>query len=663
MNDAADKSGLHIKLDMNVLNHLGIGLYSNTPAVLTEIIANGWDADAKELCIDIKDKENEIVIRDDGIGMDHESLQDKFLTVGYARRERGEEMTPGGRQCMGRKGIGKLAMFSLAEEIHLVSKVEGGDYEGFIIKVDGLKAEIEKGCPYYPIPIVDFSSYDIFPKGTLIILKKLNKRVNKTETFLRQRIARRFSVIGDKYDFKVKVNGKDVKISDRGFYESVQLLWTFGNQEDEVKKLCKKHQKHEHFEGKIDSSYRVNGFIGGVEQPKQLLTNGDNNNTITLIANGRIFDEDVQKRIDDSKVFNSYLVGELQVDFFDENGEPDMAISSRQGVQEDDPRFNSFLAYLKTRLEDIGKQWDVWRREIGGKDVPEDFPIVKEWLDTLNPRHQAKASQLVGRVNTMRFSGNKKARRDQRRGVLKHMILAFEHLQLKDNINAIDSIDVEKNAGEFAQVLLSIEDIEATMHHDLVSQKLAVVKKLDEQVSQKVRERVVQDHIYNHLWLVDSSWEYKDNPTDFELKLTEHLKKACPDTEEGARLDIGYRTTAGKYIVLELKKPGLTVQIDKLISQGTKYATALKEYFHSNPGSCPVHGKVPIIEVIFIVNKRPNIPSYSEEHYDGVLKNLNAVITTYEDLINRAMSSYEDYLASNRKIGKLRDILKSLEDD
>ena len=36
-----------MSLSLNVLNHLGINLYSNIPAVLSEIVANSWDADAK----------------------------------------------------------------------------------------------------------------------------------------------------------------------------------------------------------------------------------------------------------------------------------------------------------------------------------------------------------------------------------------------------------------------------------------------------------------------------------------------------------------------------------------------------------------------------------------------------------------------------------------
>lgn len=53
-----------MSLSLNVLNHLGINLYSNIPAVLSEIVANSWDADATRVDITISD--DEIVIKDDG---------------------------------------------------------------------------------------------------------------------------------------------------------------------------------------------------------------------------------------------------------------------------------------------------------------------------------------------------------------------------------------------------------------------------------------------------------------------------------------------------------------------------------------------------------------------------------------------------------------------
>ena len=39
-------------IDLNVLNHLGINLYSSTPPVLSEVVANSYDADATR--VDIK---------------------------------------------------------------------------------------------------------------------------------------------------------------------------------------------------------------------------------------------------------------------------------------------------------------------------------------------------------------------------------------------------------------------------------------------------------------------------------------------------------------------------------------------------------------------------------------------------------------------------------
>jgi hypothetical protein len=60
-------------LSLNVLHHLGLNLYSSMPAVLSEVVANAWDADAATVTItlDIQASplQSKIVIQDDGIGM------------------------------------------------------------------------------------------------------------------------------------------------------------------------------------------------------------------------------------------------------------------------------------------------------------------------------------------------------------------------------------------------------------------------------------------------------------------------------------------------------------------------------------------------------------------------------------------------------------------
>src|SRR5215218_9772913 len=90
-------------LSLNLLNHLGINLYSNVPAVLSEVVANSWDADAESVDIVIDKHYGSIVITDDGHGMDLDDINGKYLTVGYRRRDPGNQgaKSPKGRDVMG----------------------------------------------------------------------------------------------------------------------------------------------------------------------------------------------------------------------------------------------------------------------------------------------------------------------------------------------------------------------------------------------------------------------------------------------------------------------------------------------------------------------------------------------------------------------------------
>ena len=129
-------------VDLNVINHLGVGLYSSTPAALTELVANSWDADAKEVRITIDPAKRSIIIEDDGHGMDAQDINKKFLNVGYSRRRQSPNKNfsdSGTRKVMGRKGIGKLSMFALANLVKVTSQSSGCEAVGFEVNVPDLK--------------------------------------------------------------------------------------------------------------------------------------------------------------------------------------------------------------------------------------------------------------------------------------------------------------------------------------------------------------------------------------------------------------------------------------------------------------------------------------------------------------------------------------------
>jgi HSP90 family molecular chaperone len=156
-----------------VLNHLGINLYSNVPAVLSEVVANAWDANAHEVTIDIDKGKDQIVIKDDGIGMTEEDINRRYLNVGYRKRSELPGKTPEGREPMGRKGIGKLSVFSVARTIE-VHSTKDGERHAFRMNSDDIQRAIEDPHvedDYYPEEL-DPSLVD-FDKGTKIVLKDL----------------------------------------------------------------------------------------------------------------------------------------------------------------------------------------------------------------------------------------------------------------------------------------------------------------------------------------------------------------------------------------------------------------------------------------------------------------------------------------------------------
>jgi hypothetical protein len=238
-----------MKLSLNVLNHLGINLYSNVPAVLAETVANSWDADAEHAWITIGESDGCITITDDGHGMDEQDINDKFLTVGYRRRD--EDEVSGSitakwkRPVMGRKGIGKLSLFSIAREVRVFS-IKGRQRSAFEMKLADIQAKISGGeGTYEPPPIPKAQFPGDLKKGTRIVLRDLKKGLNQAAAGLRVRLARRFSIIGAERRFQLFVNDEEVTVKDRGYFGRLQYLWHYGDEGKRALSLAKKLDEDE----------------------------------------------------------------------------------------------------------------------------------------------------------------------------------------------------------------------------------------------------------------------------------------------------------------------------------------------------------------------------------------------------------------------------------
>ena len=169
-------SPFSLTVDLNVLDHLADGLYSSVAAVLTEAVANAWDADAKTVHLDLDMDDDRIVIHDDGIGMDVKAVNERYLRVGYRRRgDSGETSKELDRPVMGRKGIGKLSLFSIAGEIRIETRKRGKEIVALVIDVSELRNQMESAGSetYHPQPVEPEFQDKLSDRGTVIVLSKL----------------------------------------------------------------------------------------------------------------------------------------------------------------------------------------------------------------------------------------------------------------------------------------------------------------------------------------------------------------------------------------------------------------------------------------------------------------------------------------------------------
>ena len=643
-------------LSLNVLNHLGINLYSNVPAVISEVVANAWDADAEKVEILINDRKKEISITDNGHGMNIEDANRKYLMVGYRRREEGNSITEHfGRPVMGRKGIGKLSLFSIAKVIKVYSVKEGVQH-GFEMALDDIRDKITSGVGiYYPRTLNSFP--DDIDKGTRIVISKFKRQFRQPETHLRRRLSRRFSIIGSNNNFNILLNGTAITISDRDYFHKIQFLWSYNDVNSEIEKHCINCEETETRPFDFgDNKHSVTGWIGTVNESGYLkdTDTGDNLNKIVVMVRGKVAQEDILDEFIEGGMYTKYIFGELQADFLDLDDEEDIATSSRQKILEDDDRYLALKEFVGKELKHIQSRWTSLRNREGTKKALE-IPAISDWYKSLGKDSKTRARSLFGKINKLTVDSE-----IERRSLLKHGILAFESLRVKENLDALDALDGSE-LEEFVKIFEDIDDIEATLYRQIVMSRVEVIRSLREKVDQNAREKILQQHLYDHLWLLDPGWERAETTEYMEQQVAKEFGKIdakLSDEEKKGRVDIKYRTTSGKHLIIELKRAERVVSSYELMEQCDKYRKALAKILRS------IDKEHEPIEVVCVVG-RPlsdwgDNPKDRDESVAAMEKKHISVVL-YQELIDSAERSYQAFLEKKKEAGRIFDLIQKID--
>ena len=198
------------------------------------------------------------------------------------------------------------------------------------------------------------------------------------------------------------------------------------------------------------------------------------------------------------------------------------------------------------------------------------------------------------------------------------------------------------------------------MYRDIVKARLDVICKFEDLVDVDAKEKVLQAHLFENLWLLDPGWEraagserieqtLKKEYKDFDVKLT--------DDESKGRLDIRYKTNAGEHIIVELKRAGRPMKLFELQEQGQKYRTALAKCLK-------VEGvENPLISIVFVLGRpvAEDEDTYLPPDYVGkTLQPLNARIVYYDQLIKSARDAYAEFLERSKQVDRIDQFLSQL---
>ena len=642
-------TGYSLTIELNALNHLGVSLYNSVPAVLSEAVANAWDADAQKVTIDTG--HDSITIKDDGHGMTRDDCNEKFLTVGYARRAKDGGLTPGGRAVIGRKGIGKLSLFSIANaiEVHTVKDGNPDQKAGFVMDIDRIKSEIEGGgssTTTCELEEVQASKITI-PRGTMIKLTRLNKRIGPEAKPLRKSLARRFSIIDPAHSFSVVVNGEPITVEDRDYLNNLEYVWYMGREGERMTCQCR---CREEIDGTVDdeSGYRVSGWVGTAKKQEDI---GDGNNRITIMARGKIIHEDILGNIKEGGIFSKYLVGEIQADFLDIDGEEDIVTSSRQSVMEDSPRFVALKEYIqRTVIKKIESRWTKLRTENAREDALRD-PAVKKWFGGLTANNRTYAERLFRRIQAY-----KGLETDAKIELYKSSIVAFETLAMHDHLSKLDTVSEGGGLDAFIKLLGDMDKLEAAHYLDITQCRLKILETFTGLVDENVMEEVMQKYLFDHLWLLDPSWERAGE----DKRMEERFKDACggidaslTKEEENARVDIRYRTSAGMHIIVELKRHGTRVNIHDLTRQVQKYNDAMEKLLRAR------EDRSPQISIVCVLGRDPG-PGDNTKRMQEQLKVHNARYVTYESLIHGAQRAYGEYIDRWEGVKDIKELVDKI---
>ena len=353
-----------LQIDPRILELLGPSLYTNIYYVLAELIANAYDADAKNVYVIAKD--DRIIVEDDGKGMSYNKGEvTKYLNIAQvSRHDESDSFTAKHRRKMGRKGVGKLAALSVSEEV-LIKTISNGEKSGFILTRHPQSETLEA----LQDDEIVFERIDT--NGTCIEMLNPQYSIHKSLDAVKRNLLKIFPFVSSEFRIHIIRGNREEKIESFDYEIANQLCACIllGNKSMHMEEnftapyagLNSMVKRTAHEETLLmknndgeekEYTLRVEGWIGAYKTTRGRKKDASDfpDNFISLYANDKMGEFNILPLVGKNKLPEVYVVGQLYVDLFEESELPDMALSNRQGYKSDDERYVRVITYVRDHL-------------------------------------------------------------------------------------------------------------------------------------------------------------------------------------------------------------------------------------------------------------------------------------------------------------------------
>lgn len=672
VSDANSAAGRHVaglyrmRISRLTVDKLGIKLYDRVSAVLAEVIANAYDADATEVTVRLPfgtwlapppgkpaTDQYEITVEDDGHGMTSEEVNTHYLLVGSDRRGRFKKDTSKkkDRRVMGRKGIGKLAPFGICRTVEVVTA--GGERTEQGYRVSHIKLHLED--------MLFDSEKDYLPEvghldgtfkkkhGTSIRLTDFNRKLVPKGDELHRQLCARFGIRRDDWDVEV-FNTRESEALPGFTQESYHLGQLQIDLQEDTKVTFDRTTI-----GTADSKpLPVSGWLAFAKNPyKDEVMAG-----VRIYARGKIVattrDFGATSGFTGEWSVRSYLTGEIHVEWLDED--EDLIRSDRQDIIWTSDLGQTLQTWGSEQVKELAKRGrsSVQRRtrEVFEQAAGLDDRLLAESPGDPQYRHSVKDAFRALVADSDRESASDPQRVEHYVELAKNIA---PHKELLDTLHQV-SKEVDTPLDIVLALFQKARIAEFYALGQVAQERVDVVNRLRQLITDgNTLERPLQELIEKAPWLLAPEWTPLGMDTQLDrvrssfeswyFKKSSQLISTTAIRDPERRPDfVLLNGPRGTIWVVEIKRIDHHLT-DSEFTRAVDYLESLEEFLDDTQ-EFGVH--FPIRRLTFIVD---NIDRLSRTNRRLLKESQNVERRSWYDLLEQTDQAHQDFL---RKVEKLR---------